>query len=147
MIIVRVVTKEEIINKDIEDINVVLQEFRTNAKNSKGRLLIIYDGYNEDTREIFEIDEIRQFVSKLFKENNDLFYFLSDIQGNAVMTMACLGKVEQKKIYDSTHMSIELELEDEVRHDIMNGMISICDDDKEAKKLVKELFGYDSWEV
>ena len=146
-LVVQVITKKEVADKNIEFINSVLNDLRENADNSKNKLFIVFEKYNEDDKKIFEIEEVRQFVSKMFNLNNDLFYFLSNIECNSKIILACLGKVKEKKMYDNTYMGFELDLEDELRHNIMNGIISICDDDKVGKELVKNLFGYESWTV
>ena len=46
--------------------NLILENLRKNTTKSKKKLMITFDGYDNDKREVYEIDEIRKYVKKVF---------------------------------------------------------------------------------
>lgn len=56
----------------------------------RGRLMITFNGYNDNPHEIYEIEEIKLYIKALFKEHDNLFYFLSDSAYNNMSILACL---------------------------------------------------------
>ena len=90
-LIIHSVNKSEVINKNTNTLNRVLKSLRKDLIKSYCKIMIIFDGYDNDQREIYEIKEIRDYVRKLFDENNDLFYFITKMGSLNKVILACIS--------------------------------------------------------
>ena len=106
--IVHPVTKKEVLKKDIFALNQILQSLRDDLTKSYGKTMIIFDGYDNDQREIYEIQEIREYVKKLFDENNDLFYFITKIGSLNKVILACISDFQQIKTKGRTRCNCRI---------------------------------------
>ena len=87
------VSKENVVRQNIDTTNLILENLRKNTTKSKKKLMITFDGYDNDKREVYEIDEIRKYVKKVFEKNHDLFYYLTSLVNNDSIILACLGNL------------------------------------------------------
>jgi hypothetical protein len=55
-----------------------------------GRLDLGFHGYDQDARELYEIDEVRRFVFELDKKFPFWFYFLNLYTGTLLLILLCL---------------------------------------------------------
>lgn len=140
-----VVTKKNIIEQDRNNLNGALKLLRKDVKNSQSKLKITFSKWDEN-HEIFEVEEIRNYVKELFEENQDLFYFLSDEADNSKKVLTCLSKLNEVKHEGDDKTIYNLQIPDEVIEKIMNSMMIAFDFDKEkAKEKVDNLFEIE-WE-
>jgi hypothetical protein len=78
--IVVVIAREEVESQDIRRPLSMLKVFLTSpetARNHFEKIDIVFHGYDDDTRELFEIPEVRNFAFKLDEAFPYWFYFLS----------------------------------------------------------------------
>jgi hypothetical protein len=71
-----------------------LREFKKyEKKRLKGKIVLIFNGYEQDRREVYQVREITNWVDRLLKNVPHLFYFLS--RDNYAMRIAffCLSEV------------------------------------------------------
>lgn len=71
-----------------------LREFKKyEKKRLRGKIIIIFNGYEQDRREVYQVREITNWVDRLLKNVPHLFYFLS--RDNYAMRIAffCLSEV------------------------------------------------------
>ncbi|MDX6046741.1 hypothetical protein [Bacillus paranthracis] len=68
---------EEIKRKDLRNIEKLLSTLTQVGKEMKGRLVIGCKGYDHITDELFEIQEVREFVEFLFRKHPYLLYYIS----------------------------------------------------------------------
>ncbi|PFA76850.1 hypothetical protein [Bacillus cereus] len=68
---------EEIKKKDLRNIEKLLSTLTQVGKEMKGRLVIGCKGYDHVTDELFEIQEVREFVEYLFRKHPYLLYYIS----------------------------------------------------------------------
>ncbi|AIQ59019.1 hypothetical protein [Paenibacillus borealis] len=71
-----------------------LREFKKYEKKKlQGKITIIFNGYEQDRREVYQVREITNWVDRLLKNVPHLFYFLS--RDNYAMRIAffCLSEV------------------------------------------------------
>ena len=142
------VSKERVVKKEIESTNLILEHLRKNTIKSRKKLMITFDGYDNDKREVYEIDEIRKYVQKVFEQNNDLFYYITSLANNNSILLACLGDLTNIRIDNYNKTMLKIDTPDEVRRKIMSGVLDASKlDEKVTKQIIKELFNYDSWEV
>ena len=138
------ITKVEVLKLDTKRIDKVLSQLRKDINNSQSKLRITFDGW-EDSSNIYEVEEIRNYVRKVFKENTDLFYFLTEENCNSNKILACLSTIENikeensKKVYDH-------DIPKKITEEIMKSIIIATDfDEKRAKEKIDKLFITD-WE-
>lgn len=140
-LILHSVTKEEIITQDIKRINEYLRRLRANLLNSCGKMMITFDGYDNDAREVYEIEEIRNYVKKLFNKNKDLFYYITTIDQNNKLILACLSNFRQIKIENCDIVTLEIETKVSLRKQIIQGVLS-CENNNimNTNKVLENLF-------
>ena len=142
------VSKKKVISKDIETLNSVLAQLRANKEKSRRKLMITFDGYDNDKREVYEIEEIRKYVKKVFEKNHDLFYYLTSLANNDSILLACLGNLTNIRFDKYNKTMLKIDTPDEIRRKIINGVLDASKlNEKVAKEIIKNLFNYDSWEV
>jgi hypothetical protein len=122
--------KSEVSNLDFDRINEAIEVFEECGKKARGKLVITFDGYENTQLEIFEIQDIRNYVEKMFKNHNNLFYFLSNEQNSNKSILACL--VETKKTQtNGSIMNMQINLRNRLTNEIALGFIDYankCDD-------------------
>lgn len=140
--IVYLISKEKILNKDTTNINMILKKLRKDVKNSCGKLAILFEGYDFDKREIYEIKEIREYVRNIFLENEDLFYYLTSFDRNCNVILACISDYEQIKTKDSIIVFVRNNSDIILKNKIIKGIITCCGSNLElVEEITKKLFG------
>ena len=56
-----------------------------------GRISLMVDGYNDDPRELYEIPEVRIFISRIDKQWPYWFFFLSQADDSIKLLESCLS--------------------------------------------------------
>lgn len=135
-LIIHSVNKSEVIKKDTNTLNRVLKSLRKDLIKSYCKIMIIFDGYDNDQREIYEIREIRDYVRKLFDENNDLFYFITKMGSLNKVILACISDFQQIKTIGREDVIVGYEVSKEVKGKILNALSMY------PAKNVKELISY-----
>lgn len=135
-LIIHSVNKSEVINKNTNTLNRVLKSLRKDLIKSYCKIMIIFDGYDNDQREIYEIREIRDYVRKLFDENNDLFYFITKMGSLNKVILACISDFQQIKTIGREDVIVGYEVSKEVKGKILNALSMY------PAKNVKELISY-----
>ncbi|OKP96503.1 hypothetical protein [Paenibacillus sp. P46E] len=71
-----------------------LREFKKyEKKKMRGKVTLIFNGYEQDRREIYQIREITNWVDRLLKNVPYLFYFLSRENYSMRIVFFCLSEV------------------------------------------------------
>ena len=135
-LIIHSVNKSEVIHKDTNALNQILKSLRKDLIKSYCKTMIIFDGYDNDQREIYEIREIRDYVRKLFDENNDLFYFITKMGSLNKVILACISDFQQIKAIGREVVIVGYEVSKEVKGKILNALSMY------PAKNVKELISY-----
>lgn len=135
-LIIHSVNKSEVIHKDTNALNQILKSLRKDLIKSYCKTMIIFDGYDNDQREIYEIREIRDYVRKLFDENNDLFYFITKMGSLNKVILACISDFQQIKAIGREDVIVGYEVSKEVKGKILNALSMY------PAKNVKELISY-----
>ena len=73
-LIVYSIDKEDLIRKRYTNFERILKVLQNAGKNSREKLMITFDGYDNDDREIYLIPEVREFVTYFYDKCNYLFY-------------------------------------------------------------------------
>ncbi|MCL6585579.1 MAG: hypothetical protein K6T72_03530 [Anoxybacillus sp.] len=64
------------------------------------KVVLFFEGYEEDERELYQIPEVRKWMKKLFKQKPHLFYYLCDFTESIAICYLCLVKAEPVKRID-----------------------------------------------
>lgn len=70
-------SREEIENKSLKRTTDLFKTLVKVGANARNKVVFACDGYDDDTRELFDIDEVRAFMSKLFKRYPYIVYFVN----------------------------------------------------------------------
>lgn len=73
------ITKDEVLNKNIQTIYERMKEEGSNELNrtiQRNTWEVAFEGYDDDPREIFQIEEIREWICKSVDEGLPWFYFV-----------------------------------------------------------------------
>ncbi|ODM26931.1 hypothetical protein A7W90_12315 [Clostridium sp. Bc-iso-3] len=92
------ITKHEVRSMNLNRVRQILKTFEDAGKHGRNKLMISFLGYEYSLKEVYEIEEIRNYVNILFNEFPHIFYFLSDINGSRTVFLLCLcNKIKTKK--------------------------------------------------
>lgn len=139
--IVYSISQEKIINKDITNINRILKKLRKDVENSCGKLAILFEGYDFDNREIYEINEIREYITKVFSENEDLFYYLTSFDRNCNVILACISDYKQIKRKDAIIVFVKNNPDIILKNRIIKGITACCGNNlKLIEEIINKLF-------
>lgn len=99
------ITKDICRSKSYKYITNILKKFEKIKTAGRNKMLLLF-AYDDVPEEIYEIPEIREWVSKLVKKYPHIFYFLSSEMQNKQLIYACLvnltsvGNFESKTTYE-----------------------------------------------
>ena len=85
-------TREEVESNNIADLSERLDELvetRESAMAAMQRVVLFTDGYDDDSRELWEIPEVRLFVKRLFEACPQLFFLAYPDSGTLKLVMSC----------------------------------------------------------
>lgn len=87
------VDRKDVEQRDLEAILHTLKQLlqdRWTVQNFRGRLDLGFFGYDDDPRELYEIEEVRRFVLELDKTFPFWLYFLNLYNGTLALILLCL---------------------------------------------------------
>lgn len=123
-----IVSKEDVLKKDITGVYAklsVFSESREFAKKYANALSVMFAGWESDPREVYEIDEIRNFVGELTKVWPFWFHFENKVDHNLLVIMKSLMRIKAT-----------IQVQGVVRTELMDGELS---------RVLMELFGGMNW--
>jgi hypothetical protein len=88
-----VFSREQIMEMDLQEPLQVLRQLAGNPEKAVaacGRISVIIDGYNADSRELFEIPEVRRYIQQLDALWPYWFFFLSQADDSIKVIESCL---------------------------------------------------------
>src|SRR5215831_20778651 len=69
------ISREEIVSEDVSRVRTILNTFvPTLVERNRNRVTIMVEGYNDDPRELFLINEVRKWFHHLFDAVPELFF-------------------------------------------------------------------------
>ena len=138
-LIVFSVSKSELINNDFRRIKKVIELFNKSGKNGKEKLSIVFDGYQDDKREIYEIKEIRRYVNVIYEICRHIFYFLSNFDNNRSIIFACLNNIRCLKFQGRKDVLLEILYKDDIKQETITAMLSwgmVIDDYENCQRII-----------
>ena len=87
--------RQEVERGDISEASIVIKDLYSSKEKSlkyQGKLNLKFDGYNEDSREIYEIPEIVQWLQKLDRLQIPWFWLVNTSSGsqNLLILLSCI---------------------------------------------------------
>ncbi len=117
------VSKKEVTNKDYKRIINSLEILKEAGTEAKRKLFLVFDGYNDDKREIYEIPEIRDFVKDIYNKYKYLFYFLTTLDNNRSIIYACINNLEIIHNNNNPIVKFRIILNKEIERETANAML------------------------
>lgn len=109
------IPKEEVLSKDIRNIDKLMSTVTQVGKDVKGSLVITCDGYDDVTDELHEIQEVREFVELIFRKHPYLLYYINrSFEADAWLLCSYADEVTSKKegkLYTSNQLFEEFGLD------------------------------------
>lgn len=99
------ITKYEVEKIDTQRTLRQIQEFKKAGKKIKNSVLVTFDGYDNDRREVWEIPEVVRFMRLIYADNPELFYFLDIDSFNFATFINSLPSTEVAAMID--HIMID----------------------------------------
>lgn len=134
------IARTDVENKNISTLVKILDLFKKAKHKGQRKLYLTFEGYIEDKREIYEIKEIRQYILKVFKKYDCLFYFLTGDDFINQFMLQCLCKYSITNHIVTINMAGNIETICKVSRGISNFSKSISkeitNDDENLKEYI-----------
>lgn len=72
------ISKEEVLNKDLRNINKLMSTVAKVGKGAKHSLVITCNGYDDVTDELYQIQEVREYVQLMFQRHPHILYYIAN---------------------------------------------------------------------
>ena len=126
------VDKNEVINNDVSGFTKLLKRLTINDEmilRTRGKISFYIDGYNDDPRELYEIDEVREWIKTVLPAFKYWGYFLC--------METSLRKLVGLRILQTCTVDVEI-----VSHDIITETKYVSFDIKQSFLLLEQLYGW-----
>lgn len=133
------VTRSEVEKNDFTRITKVLKVFKNYPDLSCGRLFLTFKGYSNNRLEIYEIDEIRKYVLRVYKKESNLFFFLSPIAENNFTIMRCFFK-NVRMATDGVQVLHNIEIDWDIATEIVVSFINYAKGNDISPKQTTDVF-------
>lgn len=121
-LLIYVISKSEVINNNFDKIKRSIAILNKAKKWAKCKIMLTFDEYEDDQREIYEIPEIRKYVKKIWEECNHIFYFLTTIEHNNSVIYACINDFESVKINGINKTALHILENEKIRKNTIESM-------------------------
>ncbi|WP_338657355.1 hypothetical protein V6B14_22505 (plasmid) [Sporosarcina psychrophila] len=118
-IIIEVNKQDDIEAMDLSKMSHWLKQMRLDPERYHNTLHLIFEGYDQDPKEIYEIKAIRDWVEKLIYTYPDVLYFLEEQLNGLQNILLCLAEfVSIKKMPGAVVSILELNLNTYIQAEI-----------------------------
>lgn len=133
------IRKREIVDKDISKISSIIDTLYgiLDGKDLKEKVQISFVDYENDSRELYQIPEIREFVHELLKDSFVLFYMLTK-NCRIIFFLSCVSIdiLEQ----NDEKIIVQGEIDDFMYIIIFAAAKSFSNNENEERQLAREMF-------
>ena len=117
------VSKRELLNKDYTRSENNIKILNEAGKLAKGKMMLTFDGFDFDKREIYEIPEIREYVKNVWDKCKHIFYFLTALDNNRSIIFACLNNFECFSRIGDIRRQLHIIFDEEIKNETIDGML------------------------
>lgn len=123
-----IISKEEVIKKDIRRLSRRIEKLRKGGFDSKGKLYVYFKGYDGNSKlgEVFEVPEIRAYVKKLYNKHPYFIYFINSTLGCDLILLSSLSKVSNVVRVGSKLIDIDIKIPDRIKSEIVYSVKKNC---------------------
>lgn len=143
-LIVYSIHKDDLIERRFSKFENILENLKLAGKDARGKLMITFDGYDNDNREIYLIPEIRAFVKYFYDKCNYLFYFLTALDNNRSIIFACINDCKSYKVNGEDEVTVEIIFNEKIMMQTVYEILKygqLQNDLEETKKLLDTFMG------
>lgn len=110
-----IIDKEDVKTKNFSDLEGFFERLRSSrelAEHCQGKVELSFHGYDNDSRELYEIPEVRAYASVISKSIPDLFFFAyTGANAHGLKTIAfCLTDVKRVSMHSVPHGKIPVNI-------------------------------------
>lgn len=87
------IPKEHVLTSNFTMLHTIVKKVKDEPNAGYDSMLISFDDYNDTPDEIYEITEIRAWVKRAFKSYPHLLYFITNMEQNRGMLIACVSDI------------------------------------------------------
>lgn len=95
--VIATISKDDVEELSLSQVYNLIEYFREEPFNYHDTMHLVFDGYNEDPREIYAIPEIRNWVTKLVYTFPDILYYLDEELNGLNNIILCLSEFKSIK--------------------------------------------------
>lgn len=132
-----VITKEDIKNNNYSKILKLLKILSDEGIRSRGKLGISFYGYDNNPKDVYEINEIRNYVKKLFNKYPYIFYFLTNYDNSLTVIFLCI--YDRNDFYRTSPTNIALRHNKDKMNEIIRYIFSYCERINETPAYAQKL--------
>ena len=131
----------------------LVNQLKKSGKEFRSRLLITFNGYHDDPREVYQIPEIRKWVRSVYKQVPHLFYFLApELEGMKPIFLCIANEIYSLAVDNNPRLaSIVVEADKLVKELILNALkfsLQMNETKEERRQLIQTILnGLDLKEV
>lgn len=138
-LIVYSIDKEDLIRKRYTNFERILKVLQNAGKKSREKLMITFDGYDNDDREIYLIPEVREFVKYFYDKCNYLFYFITHEAHNRGIIFACINDVKSYKENGKSEVTLEIVFNEAIVTKTINAILRYGTSQNDLDETIKLL--------
>lgn len=94
------ISRKEVETCDLQRVLSIVDAFEHFGRNARGKLVILFSGYDHIPQEIYEIPAIRAWVAELFAQKPHCLYFVTTLQNIFQLLIACVANIQTFKSLD-----------------------------------------------
>lgn len=153
-VIVHNILKSEVEKKDFKNTEYLFQRLQTIKTDAKGKILILFAGYDDNPEEIYSILEIRSFMKDLFNKHPYMFYYITQLDATYRTLFFCLCDVNviapvnqntiKEVVFDSKNISrvrISFSVPDEIATKLINKTFEYGEKVGEKESTINTILG------
>lgn len=99
------ISKEEVLQKDYRAIARLLKTVTTVGKDAKRSLVLTQNGYDDVSDELYELQEVREFVRGMFDKYPYLLYYIADFNPEIDNWLLCCLADEVVSVFKGERMT------------------------------------------
>lgn len=85
------ITKEDVLNKNLKVAERFFKKIDKKWDKFNERVFIVFDGWDNDNRELYEINEVREYVQLMVSKQPHLLFYLSQLTETLQIVLSCLS--------------------------------------------------------
>jgi hypothetical protein len=124
--IIHRVTRKHVETGDYGPVLRIIKALEAAGRAARGRLVLVFEGYDGAPEEIYEIPEIRAWTAGLLERKPHLFYFLTQEEQNLQRILACIAQVKKLRRSGSREILLDIAVPDKLYQKLSRAITAYC---------------------